>query len=66
MQIRIQHYSKIRDKVELQQLVLEIFNVTFKNNTKIDISLIPKENDKLVDRFGKIIDFHDWFATLLI
>ena len=44
------------NRIELQQLGLEIFNITFKSNIKIDISWIPEENDKLVDKFSKIID----------
>ena len=39
------------DKKELQELPIEIFDITVKNNIKFDISWISRKSDELTDKF---------------
>ena len=44
------------NKRELQELAIEIFNITFKHNIRFDISWIPRKGNELADKFSKTID----------
>ena len=51
------------NKRELQNLAIEIFNITFKHNIRFDISWIPRKSNELADKFSKTIDYDDWYVT---
>ena len=51
------------NKRELQELAIEIFNITFKHNIRFDISWIPRKSNELADKFSKTIDYDDWYVT---
>ena len=51
------------NKRELQNLAIEIFNITFKHNIRFDISWIPRKRNELADKFCKTIDYDDWYVT---
>ena len=37
--------------------------MTLANDIKLDVLCISRENNKLADKYSKIIDFGDWFVT---
>ena len=51
------------NKRELQELAIQIFNITFKHNIRFDISLISRKCNELADKFSKTIDYDDWYVT---
>ena len=44
------------NKRELQELAIEIFNITFKHNIRFDISWIPRKSNEFADIFSKTKD----------
>ena len=40
------------NKRELEELAIEIFNITFKHNIRFDISWIPRKGNELADKFS--------------
>ena len=48
------------NKKELQELAIEIFNITFKHNIRFDISWISRKSNELADKFSKTIYYDDW------
>ena len=42
------------NKRELQELAIEIFNITFKHNIRFDISWIPRKSNELADNLVKL------------
>ena len=42
------------NKRELQELAIEMFNVTFKHNIRFDISWIPRKSNELADNLVKL------------
>ena len=51
------------NKRELQELAIEIFNITFKHNIRFDISWIPRKSNELADKISKTVDYDDWYVT---
>ena len=51
------------NKRELEELAIKIFNITFKQNIRFDISWIPRKRNELADKFSKTIDYDDWYVT---
>ena len=51
------------NKRELEELAIEMFNITFKHNIRFDISWIPRKRNELADKFCKTIDYDDWYVT---
>ena len=51
------------NKRELEELAIEFFNITFKHNTRFDISWILRKSNELADKFSKTIDYDDWYVT---
>ena len=47
----------------LQELAIEVFNITFKHNIRFDISWIPRKSNELAGKFSKTIDYDDWHVT---
>ena len=44
------------NKRMLQELAIEIFDITIKHNIKLDISWIPRKSNEWADKFSKTID----------
>ena len=42
------------NKRELEELAIEIFNVTFKHNIRFDILWIPRKSNELADNLVKL------------
>ena len=51
------------NKRELQDLVIEIFKITFKRNIRFDISWIPRKSNEFADKFSDTIDYDDWYVA---
>ena len=51
------------NKRELEELAIEIFDITFKHNIRFDILWIPRKRNELADKFSKTIDYDDWYVT---
>ena len=51
------------NKVKLQNLELEIYNLRSNNNLSLNIEWIPMELSKTADLIRKSMDYDDWLVT---
>ena len=51
------------NKVQLQNLALEIYDLTRNNNISLNIQWFPPEFNKTANLLSKSIDYDDWFVT---
>ena len=50
-------------KRDLQELVIEAFNITFKHNIRLDTSWIPRKSTEWADKISKTINYDDWYVA---